>query len=177
MRRVCGARSPGHLERGLRAPQTLPSTLSGARGQLCRGRPQAMARATVGRLGWARSPRRGARRPAGLARGRLCGARGSGPEAASAAPPARSVSSPGRLLPWPRRGFYFRFRSSSRRPSRRRDGDGRQLWPPDRRGNGNFGPCLRRRLFRPPPRFCPAFPCLLPPFPPSAVGGGPVPSG
>ncbi|KAJ8789538.1 hypothetical protein J1605_022065 [Eschrichtius robustus] len=68
---------------------------------------------------------------------------GSEPEAASAAPPARSVSSPGRLLPWPRRGFYFRFRSSSRRPSRRRDGDGCQLWPPDRRGNGNFGPRLR----------------------------------
>lgn len=48
------------------------------------------------------------------------GARGPEPGAVSAAPPARSVSSPGRLLPWPRRGFYFRFRSSGRRLSAER---------------------------------------------------------
>ncbi|XP_032465213.1 caspase-7 isoform X1 [Phocoena sinus] len=79
-----------------------------------------MARATVGRLGWARFSRRGARWPGGPARGQLYGARGPEPGAVSAAPPARSVSSPGRLLPWPRRGFYFRFRSSGRRLSAER---------------------------------------------------------
>lgn len=85
--------------------------------------------------------------------------------------PAPGDSSPGRIG-----AFTFAFVGAAA-DSRRRDGDGSQLWPPDRRGNGNFGPRLRRRLFRPPPPSCLAFPRLLPPFPPSTVGGGPVPSG
>lgn len=79
--------------------------------------------------------------------------------------PAPGDSSPGRVG-----AFTFAFVRAAA-DSRLRDGDGSQLWPPDRRGNGNF------RLFRPPPPSCPAFPRLLPPFPPSTVGGGPVPSG